>query len=179
MQVKNVKFSDNWQEVKDACMVTINKEKGKYPTNEWKKKILLCEHSPIRKIRVSWKWIALKYWVSVHFARHKFGIEHWIGTQRNSEARDEFPQGAIVVHACEANAQALINISRKRLCNRAAKETKEAWEAVKMEIQKEEPVLAQCMVRECVYRGFCPELHSCGYCFTKEYDEEVRKYREI
>lgn len=178
MKVVNMKSSDNWQEVKDSCMTTINKSSGKYPDSTWKKKILLCEHSPIRRIKIYWKWSDLKYWVSVHFVRHKIGIEHWVGTQRTQgNKRDSIRQDAFVCHSCEANAQALINISRKRLCSRAAKETREAWDAVKREIAKKEPELAECMVRECVYRGFCPEIHSCGYCKTEEYKTEIENYR--
>lgn len=180
MRVTNIKFSDNWQEVKDSCMATINKETGKYPDRKWKKNILLCEHSPIRRMRVYWKWTDLKYWVSNHFVRHKIGIEHWVGTQRtNGNERENAPQGAPVVHSCEADAQALINISRKRLCNKAAYETRMAWEAVRYEIEKKEPELAECMVKECIYRGFCPEIHSCGYCGTEEYKKELKKYRKI
>lgn len=180
MRVSKIKFSDNWQEVKDSCMTTINKENGKYPNSAWKKKILLCEHSPIRRIKVYWKWMDLKYWTSVHFTRHKIGIEHWVSTQRTEKnERDAARQDAFVTHSCEANAQALINISRKRLCNKAAKETRVAWEAIKTEIAKKEPELAECMVRECVYRGFCPEIHTCGYCDTDEYKIELEKYRKV
>lgn len=180
MRVSDIKFSDNWQDVKDSCMTTINKESGKYPDGKWKKKILLCEHSPIRRLRFYWKWEDLKYWVSVHFTRHKIGIEHWVGTQRSeSNERENSLQSALVCHSCEANAQALINISRKRLCNKAARETREAWRVVKAEIEKKEPELAECMVRECIYRGFCPELHTCGYCGTDEYKTELEKYRKV
>lgn len=161
-------------------MTTINKENGKYPNSAWKKKILLCEHSPIRRIKVYWKWMDLKYWTSVHFTRHKIGIEHWVSTQRTEKnERDAARQDAFFTHSCEANAQALINISRKRLCNKAAKETRVAWEAIKTEIAKKESELAECMVRECVYRGFCPEIHTCGYCDTDEYKIELEKYRKV
>lgn len=185
MNVSEIKISDNWQEVKDSCMTTINKAYGKYPNNSWKKNILLCEHSPIRRIKIYWKWIGLKYWVSVHFVRHKHGIEHWVSTQRPDKTdsqdkdRDKFLQGALVNHACEANAQALINISRKRLCGCASAQTQLAWKAVKEKIAELEPELASCMVRECIYRGFCPELHSCGYCDTQEYEKELKGYREV
>lgn len=185
MRVSDIKFSCDWQDVKGSCMTTINKESGKYPDSKWKKKILLCEHSPIRKLKVYWKWKDLKYWVSVHFVRHKIGIEHWVSTQRpdrtenQDKDRDKLPQGALVSHACEADAQALINISRKRLCMCASTQTRLAWKAVKEMVAEAEPELASCMVRECVYRGFCPEIHSCGYCNTNEYKKELEKYRKV
>lgn len=83
-------------------------------------------------------------------------------------------------HACEANAQALINISRKRLCSCASPETpetREAWQKVKDEVAKCEPELASCMVRECIYRGFCPEMFGCGYDKTEVFKQELEEYR--
>ena len=180
MRIDNFKHEDNWQDVKDTTMNTIGKDTGKYPSSEYKRKLILSEHSPIRRIKFYWRWVDLKSWVSVHFVRHKFGIDHWVTTQRTDRTginRDELPQGALVNHAAEANAQALINISRKRLCNCASKETREAWQAVKDEVAKVEPELAECMVRECIYRGFCPEMFGCGYTDTKAYREELYKYR--
>lgn len=179
MRVINVKSSDNWQEIKDSCMTTINKTTGKYPDSKWKNNILLCEHSPIRRLRISWKWLDLPYWISVHFTRHSVGITHFVSTQRTKENRGEEPQGAYVIHECEANAQALINISRKRLCCKAAAETRQTWQAVKDEIAKIEPELASCMVRECVYRGFCPEMHSCEFCETELFQDERERYIEV
>lgn len=174
-------YVDVWSKVKRAARTTISMEgEGAYPSDSWKKTILLAEHSPIRKIRFSWKWQNLKSWVSVHFVRHKFGIEHWVTTQRSDRTgvdRDESPQSAKVSHECEANAQALIFISRRRLCTQASKETREAWLAVKAEVEKHDPVLASIMVPECIYRGFCPEFKSCGYVNTEAYRKALEAYR--
>ena len=140
----------------------------------------MSEHSPIRRLKFYWRFKNLMYWVSTHLVRHKIGIEHWVSTQRTDRTganRDELPQSAFVNHACEADAQALINISRKRLCNCASKETREAWQSVKDEVTKVEPELASCMVRECVYRGFCPEMFPCGYSKTEAYKKELKEYR--
>lgn len=175
------KYTDMWAEVKAAARTTISKEgAGEYPSDSWKKTILLCEHSPIRKIRLSWKWENLKSWISVHFVRHWVGILHWVSTQRTDRTginRDELPQNALVMHECEANAQALINISRRRLCGQAAAETRQAWIEVRDEVAKHDPILASVMVPECVYRGFCPEFKPCGYCETEAYKEALRLYR--
>lgn len=78
-----------------------------------------------------------------------------------------------------ANAQALINISRKRLCSCASPETREAWKAVIRLIKEQDPILAEKCVPECVYRGFCPEFdRCCGYVHTKEYQERLKIYRD-
>lgn len=181
MEVDIFNHNDNWQEVKDSTMNTIGKTTGKYPTSEWKRKLLISEHSPIRRIKFYWRWRNIKSWVSVHFVRHKIGIEHWVTTQRTDRTginRNELPQGALVNHACEANAQSLINISRKRLCNCASSDTRKAWQLVKNKVAKTEPELASCMVKECVYRGFCPEMFSCGYYKTEAYKRELKEYRK-
>ena len=128
-----------------------------------------------------WRWQGLKYWISVHFTRHFNGILHWVSTQRTDRTgvdRDESPQSSPVNHACEANAQAAINISRRRLCNCASKETREAWQEVKDKITEcGETEVASRMVRECVYRnGLCPEMFSCGYNKTKAFEKELADY---
>lgn len=183
LYIDNFKHIDNWQDIKDATMNTIGKDSGKYPDSKWKKKLLMAEHSPIRKLRFSWRWVDLKSWVSVHFVRHWVGILHFVKTQRSDRTginRDDLPQGALVNHAVEANAQALINISRKRLCNCASSETREAWMAVKNKIAQVEPEMASRMVRECVYRnGLCPEMFSCGYNKTDEFKKELEEYLDF
>lgn len=178
--IDRFKHEDTWQEVKDATMNTIGKNTGKYPDSKWKRQLLLSEHSPIRLLKFRWRWFNLKSWVSVHFVRHKIGIDHFVKTQRTDRTginRDELPQGALVNHEADANAQALINISRKRLCSCASPETRIAWQEVKDEVAKTEPELASCMVKECIYRGFCPEMFSCGYTDTEAYRKELYEYR--
>lgn len=180
-KIKWSEYTDSWLKVKQSARTTVSKEgAGKYPDDKWKKSILLAEHSPIRKIKFSWKWSDLKSWVSVHFVRHHIGILHYVSTQRTDRTgvdRDELRQDALVEHECEANAQALINISRKRLCFQASHETIEAWRQVREEVRKHDPILASVMVRECIYRGFCPEMKPCGYCNTKLYKSELEEYR--
>lgn len=88
-----------------------------------------------------------------------FGIEKWIRTQRTDRTginRDELPQGNEVEMEYEANAQALINISRKRLCNQASPETREVMQAIKEEVSKRDKFVAEVMVRECIYRRILP-----------------------
>ena len=183
MKVTNFKHEDNWQDVKDATMNTIGKNTGKYPDSKWKRQLILSEHSPIRKLKFAWRWVDLKSWVSVHFVRHKFGIDHFVKTQRTDRTgvnRDELPQGNLVSHEVDANAQALIHISRKRLCSCASPETREAWQKVKDEVNITEPELAQCMVKECVYRnGLCTEVFTCGYNKTKVFEKELQAYTSM
>jgi len=172
-----------WTDVKDAARTTIGKDAGcKEPSLEWKRQILLAEHSPIRKMTFSWKWEDLPYWVSVHFVRHWLGILHFVSTSRTDRTgtdRMKLPQDNPVDHECEANVQALINISRKRLCTCASPETREAWQAVCHDISLVDEAVGSVLVRECVYRGFCPEFKCCGFVLTDEYTKQLLAYRGL
>ncbi len=170
-----------WRNVADAARTTIRQEQGQgEPSSSWKKRILLAEHSPIRLLVFRWKWLNLPSWVSVHFVRHKIGIDHFVSTQRSDRTgvdRNGAPQNAPVNHECIANAQALITISRKRLCTQASTETRHAWRMLVDEVGKSQPEIASCCVPECVYRGFCPEFKSCGYANTDAFKAAVEAYR--
>ena len=174
----------SWNRALNAARRTIGKEPlSKEPSDSWKAKIILAEHSPIRLVEYDWTWEQIRQWVTAHLVRHHEGCEKFVHSQRADRRelpieRDKMPQGAVNDMDMTANAQALINISRKRLCNCASPETRKAWQQVKEEIRKIDPVLADKMVPECLYRGFCPEwMNSCGYSKTKKYQEDLEKYR--
>lgn len=173
-----------WQRVLNAARRTIGRKSlEKEPSDSWKAKILLAEHSPIRLLEFDWTWEKIRQWVTAHLVRHHEGCEKFVHSQRVDRRelpcdRDKLPQGARNDMDMTANAQALISISRKRCCMCASKETREAWNKVKEEIAKENPVLASKMVRECVYRGFCPEwMSNCKYCYSPNYWLELKNYR--
>lgn len=181
VEIKGIRGT--WKDVYRACLNTIGKETNTEPTSAWKRRILLSEHSPIRKLNIQAKWTNLWYWVSVHLVRHKMGIEHYVSTQRTDRTKEDrnlAPQNSFVMHEIDVNPQAIINISRKRLCNCASPETKEAWEGFLMELKVYEPELVSVCIKECVYRGFCPEFYSCGYVNTsyEKFREEIDTYRE-
>ena len=183
MHLNNFKMKGTWREVADSARTTIGLEEGTMAVaDSWKKHILLAEHSPIRQLTYKWKWYDLPYWVSVHFVRHWLGILHWVKTSRSDRTgidRDTITQDNPVNHECEANAQAIINISRKRLCLKASSETRAAWILMLHALKKEDPVLASVCVPECIYRGFCPEFNGCGCIDTPEAQERLAEYRGI
>lgn len=178
-----------WKRALNAARRTIGKDPlDKEPSDSWKAKMLLAEHSPIRLVEYEWTWSNIKQWVTTHIVRHHEGCEKMVHSQRGDrrpileeygvETRDQLPQGAENDMDMTANAQALINISRKRLCNCASKETREAWKQVQESIRKVDPIMADKMVPECIYRGFCPEfINPCGYSKTIQYQEALKKYR--
>lgn len=179
----------SWKRVLSAARRTIGKEPiDKEPSKSWKAKMLLAEHSPIRLLEFEWTWKNIKQWVTTHLVRHHEGCEKMVHSQRgdrraileeyNVSSRDELPQGALNDMDMIANAQALINISRKRLCSCASKETREAWQQVKSKIEEVDPIMSSKMVPECIYRGFCPEfLNSCGYSKTEDFQNKLKEYR--
>jgi hypothetical protein len=178
-----------WKRALNAARRTIGKNPlDKEPSNSWKAKMLLAEHSPIRLIEYEWTWSDIMQWVTTHLVRHHEGCEKFVHSQRgdrraildeyNVSSRNELPQGATNDMDMTANAQALISISRKRLCNCASKETREAWKQVQDAIREVDPVMADKMVPECIYRGFCPEfMNSCGYANTEKYQQDLKRYR--
>ena len=184
--IRNLEKVTSWKRVLNAARRTIGKKPiDKEPSNSWKAKLLLAEHSPIRLLEFDWTWGEIQQWVTTHLVRHHEGCEKFVHTQRvdrNPEleglSRDELPQGLLNDMDMTANAQALINISRKRLCSCASKETREAWKQVKEAIREVDPIMADKMVPECIYRGFCPEfINPCGYANTQKYQDDLTNYR--
>lgn len=182
MKVELIEIKGDYKQVVNRARTTVNKnELGKEPSEKFKRKILMAEHSPIRGRVFCFKIKDLKSWVATHFVRHHVGVEKWVSTQRSDRTsinRDALPQGQLVTMELEANAQALINISRKRLCNQASPETRVVMHDIREEVKKQDPYMATVMVKECVYRGFCPEMWSCGYDKTESFKKEVERYRK-
>ena len=187
-------FNIDWKKIKSACMTTISKEAGdKEPSHEWKRKLLLCEHSPIRRGTVSWKWNEIPYAISTHFVRHHEGVEKWVGTQRadRTEIKDRSQRSQMdtIPMEMEANIQALINISAKRLCACADPITREYWKNVLKEIKQYDEDIYWACVPQCIRCGGCPEYKPCGFyeAFAKNltFEEQINmvkrydKYNEL
>lgn len=177
--VKITDFDIDWKKIKSACMTTISKEAGdKEPSDEWKKRLLLAEHSPLRRGCVSWKWENIPTYVSTHFARHHEGCEKFVATQRadRTEVKDrsERSQTDPVMMEMDANIQALINISMKRLCTAADPTTRKCWRAVLEAIREYDENIFWACVPQCVRCGSCPEYTNCGFfdSLTKDWTKE-------
>lgn len=178
----------NWIRVVNAARRTVGKKPIDHePSDKFKRKILLAEHSPIRLLEYDFTWEDIRMWVTTHLVRHHEGCEKFVHTQRTdrNEAlkaldRDNLPQGLLNDMDMTCNAQAFINISRVRLCQKASKETREAWKLVIEYLKEVDPILAEKCVPNCLYRGFCPETEDCcGYCNTEKYKKDLIKYRSI
>lgn len=179
MKIDFMKALSSWKDAYSSALTTVGKNSDREPSTSWKTIMLQSEHSPIRRLRYSLRLSDLPYWVSVHFVRHKFGVEHFVSTQREDRTGNERgSQEDPVTHEMELNAQAMINISRRRLCRLASFETQEAWSEVVAEVMQIDQELGDACVPECVYRGFCYEMKSCGFYNTSVYRNWLSDYRE-
>lgn len=126
-------------------------------------RIYQCLHSPARTQLFWVEMYGIPTFVSTHIVRHKHGVEHFV--QSNREDRG----GVVgadrltpVSHSMMINAEALINIARKRLCFASHRTTVGVVSRLRNAIRAVDPDLADAMVPECVARGFCPELQVCS-----------------
>lgn len=166
MKTKILKTDIDWLEMKNQCRSTVGKDDtSTVPTNDFIKKLLISEHSPIRLGTIKFRWKDIKSWVSVHFARHWLGWDKWVSTQRTDRTgtnRDKSPQDTPVNMDINANIQACINVSRYRLCYQASPETREQMEDLKQTITKQvSEEIGNVLVPNCIYRAGCPEFKMC------------------
>ena len=175
--IKHPTDSD-WKWCKDCTLNTVGKTSTKFPTEEWKHKILAAGHSPIREL-----WFGIKmqipYYVSVHFVRHHIGVNHYVQTQRNDRQinydRMKAPQDTIVSHVMSINAQELIFMSHKRLCSQASSETRAVMQEICKQIERLNPEFIGLLIPECVYRnGECSEFYTCGCAKTLLYANKLK-----
>lgn len=182
-KVTKAEFATTWKRALNAARKTVGKKSlDKEPSDSWKAKMLLAEHSPIRLVEYDISFENIKQWVTTHLVRHWLGFIPFVHSQREDRRvldvpRDELPQGALNDMDFSVNAQAMINISRKRLCNKASPDTKDAWQKVVKAVGEIDPIMAEKCVPNCVFRGFCPEIESCGYVNTQAYQDALKKYR--
>lgn len=134
--------------------------------SEWKKKMLIAEHSPIRALTFLVEFQNLPSYVATHLVRHHVGTTPFIESQRNDRQekydRRKAPQDAPVLARFHMNIQAILNMSHARLCKQASIETQYAWWLFLDELEKIEPEVSHACVPKCIYRnGLCGEFHPC------------------
>jgi len=160
------------------CLMLARATQGKFdapkePSADWKRKILRAEHSPIRTLMFTIKMDGIPYCNSVHFVRHKYGVEHYVQSQRKNPERGAERQDAPVTHIMDINAQALIAMARKRLCCKADSETRAIMTAICGAIddldEESHDVWGNVLLPacECIEKN-CREFKPCGV-FRNEY----------
>jgi hypothetical protein len=143
-----------------ACAVTM----GRAASRAQLETLYDCEHSPIRTQLFWVEMLGIPSFVSVHLVRHKVGVEHFVRSLRDDRGgKGDEGRLSPVNHFMLINAQALIQMARKRLCGAAHLQTRRVMHALRDAVAVADPVLARFMVPECDYRGGrCHELKSCG-----------------
>lgn len=181
LKVEITDVGGTYRDVADAARTTIGLEEGnKEVTEDYMYRMYKCEHSPIRLREFKIVIENCPSWVATHFVRHHIGVEKFVSTQRTDRTgvdRNKLPQDTPVRLQLNCNAQAMINISRKRLCNQASRETRLIWETVIKTLKEIDRPLAECCVPECVYRGHCPEFKGCGMDESYHFEEMIFNYR--
>ena len=163
VSVTDVSGYDNF---KKACESTTGGNLSPDKVKNLCNKMYLAEHSPIRE-RVFWIAVDnVPTFVASHFARHHEGINQFHQSHRSDRCgvADELSNRLTPTHfEFSANAQALINMSRRRLCSQASSTTRLVMQAIKDCMREVDNGLANCMLPDCEYRGnVCYELKTCG-----------------
>lgn len=159
--------ANDWLEVKRRALVTIGKKPVTLPDEEWKHDILRARHSPIRRLHFSF-YIECPYWVSVHLCRH-IHAQPYVKSQRNDRQseydRNSAPQNETVSMIWDMNAEELMVIANKRLCDLASEETRAVVRAMCELVIAECPEFKGLLEPYCRYWGRCQEMYPC---FKKE-----------
>jgi len=127
-------------------------------------KIYRCEHSPIRTQLFWIEMFGIPTFVSVHLVRHKIGVEHFVRSHRDDRGGNGTEdRNTPVDHAMLINAQALLNMARKRLCLKAHAQTWVVMQNIRSAVSGVDLSLALMMRRDCIYRNGCHEIKPCGW----------------
>lgn len=172
----------SWTDVLNAARFTQRLSlKSEEPSVKWKKKIIKAEHSPLRALIFNIDMYDIPYYTAMHFRTHKLVHLPLVSTSRpdrdgkqkprNKQKKDEPVNMRLML-----DAQEIIAISRVRLCTKAEKETRAVWSEVINELRKIEPELVNACIPNCIYRGFCPELESCGFADSELFSIKVNDY---
>ena len=179
MEVK-ARIISGWDNALSAARFTVGKAtpEGKMPSDEWKHQMCATEHSPLREVVYRVECYDIPRRAMSHLVRHHEGIEKYVETSRPDRNPNADPDKVNV--AFTINAQAVIQISRTRLCSKAWYETRAVWARIIDAIEDVDKIVPQYCVRNCLYRcGICPESPSCNYVNSKEWKIEAREYVKL
>lgn len=161
MKVTVIKTGVDWLDIKNACRQTINAGNSEIePTSEWKKKLLIARHSPLRIGEILIQFDDIPFYVMGHLVRHHIGCTPFVGTSRTDRTgipREERKQTDLVSMQMILNVESILNISEKRLCNCADIETIKVWKEVLLAIKEYEPELYWASVPSGIIHGGCTE----------------------
>ena len=170
MNVKLIEYptEQEWIECKRRALITMyGKGLGdiKPPNSTWKYKILRARHSPIRYLRYSFLITDIPSNTSVHLCRH-IHSQPYCSSLRNDRQDvmdgDKAPRDTPINMIYDVNAEELIVIANKRLCNLASEKTRKVVKMMCDEAIKVTPELKDFLVPMCEWNNDCYEMKSCG-----------------
>ena len=137
---------------------------GRFQPKATLRNIYEWNHSLTRTQMFSVMMFRIPTFVSVHFVRHKIGVEHFVQSNRSDRGGDTgVDRDTPVNHLMFCNAEAIINMSHRRLCHQASEKTQLVMRQIKGEMAIADPELVPFLVPMCQYRGgICSEPKPCG-----------------
>ena len=153
-----------WLEILNIARATQGKGKSlKEPSTEWIAKIVKSEHSPIR-FRQYYITATMPYWVAMHLRTHWVGVTaHELAgicitsSRTDITGMDRDPNRMVTMYTL-MNVQAVLNISKARLCSKASPETVAVWADILTTIGLLDPEVAAACGPSC---SDCKEFKPC------------------
>ena len=138
------------------------------PSFDLLERVLRARHSPIRVLNFAFLIRGIPSNTATHLARHVHATP-FISSLRNDRQQkidgDKAPRDTPVDMIFYLNAEELMAVANKRLCNRAADKTREVVQMMCDEAATAMPEIAAFLVPMCEYHGgVCHEIQSCGRC---------------
>ena len=153
--------------MKQCVYVTMGKRpKDALPSSELITKLLAARHSPIRVLNYGFMITNIPSNTATHLARHVHAVPFISSLRNDRQDRidgDKAPRDTPVDMIFYCNAEELMNIANKRLCNKAAVNTRSVVMEMCEEAAKVTPELGQFLVPMCMRcGGVCYEPEPCG-----------------
>jgi len=130
-------------------------------------------HSPVRTQIFEIALYGIPSFVSTHLCRHTKQHPQPFVTTSRSDRGGAVDAGRFtpVDMTIWANAEAILEMARLRLCWKASKETRDVMFEILKEMIMVDPALAGHMVPSCVAQGgYCREPKPCGHYIVERYD---------
>lgn len=138
------------------------------PSYDLMHKVLNARHSPVRVLQFAFLIEGIPSNIATHLCRHVHSTP-FVSTLRNDRQNrmngDEAPRNTPVDMIFYCNAEELMVIANKRLCNLASEKTREVVKLMCLEALDVMPELEGLLVPMCLYHGgVCREIKGCGRC---------------
>lgn len=138
------------------------------PTPELVRKVLAARHSPIRVLNFAFLFRGIPSNVSVHLCRHVHAVPFVQSLRNDRQSKldgDLAPRNTPVNMIYYLNAEELMVVANKRLCQKASEKTRQAVQMMCLLAERAVPELQGLLVPMCEWcGGVCHEVEPCGRC---------------